>query len=199
MKSLSLLFTLFLSFTLFAQVPEQAEDISPLLIGEQLPDARLLGADGVEVSLQYVLKQKPSVVVFYRGGWCPYCNQQLGGLAEVESQVIELGYQIIAISPDHFEMLNPTAEKEEVQYQLYADINAELIQAVGIGFKTPEKAKGYIAKKTKKEVTDILPVPTVLIVDKKGKIYFEYINPNYSTRISEEILLANLKVLKDKI
>ncbi|WP_250433131.1 hypothetical protein [Hanstruepera flava] len=58
--------------------------------------------------------------------------------------------------------------------------------------------KGFFFKKSK-GISDILPVPTVLIVDEKGTIYFEYINPDYSTRISEEILLANLKVLKDKI
>ncbi|WP_250433134.1 peroxiredoxin-like family protein [Hanstruepera flava] len=199
MKSLPLLFALFLSFTLFAQVPEKAEDISPLLIGEQLPDATLLNVDGGEVSLQHVLKQKPSVVVFYRGGWCPYCNQQLGALAEVESQIIELGYQIIAISPDHFEMLNPTAEKEGINYQIYADPQAKFIQQVGIGFKTPGMAKMYIAKKTKMEATEILPVPTVFVVNTSGDILYEYINPNYKVRLSPELLIANLKALKKEL
>lgn len=196
MKINFLLLILFTVSSLTAQVPEKAEDISPLLIGETLPDTKLLNTDGVEVNLQNILKQKLSVLVFYRGGWCPYCNRQLAALSDVESEIIELGYQIIAVSPDHFEMLKSTEESSKVQYQLYADVDARFIQALGIGFETPEKAKGYIFKKTTKEASDVLPVPTVMIVDTKGKILFEYINPDYSKRISPELLMANLKALK---
>jgi peroxiredoxin len=199
MKLTVLIVSLFLISSLSAQVPEKAEDIGPLLIGETLPNATLQDMNGVPVDLQNIIKEKPTVLVFYRGGWCPYCNQQLAALAETESQIIELGYQIIAISPDHFEMLKPTMASDEVNYQVYSDANAELIQAIGIGFKTPEKAKGYIAQKTKKEASDILPVPAVFIVDKSGKIFFEYINPDYTTRISEDMILSNLKALQGEI
>lgn len=199
MKTILFFFSLFIIANLNAQVHENAEDISPLLIGETLPTATLQDMNGVAVDLQNIIKEKPTVLVFYRGGWCPYCNQQLANLAEAESQIIELGYQIIAISPDHFEMLKPTMASDEVNYQVYSDANAELIQAIGIGFKTPEKAKGYITQKTKKEASDILPVPAVFIVDKSGKIFFEYINPDYTTRISEDMILANLKALKGEI
>lgn len=198
MKTILFFLSLFIFTNLNAQVPEKAEDISPLLIGEIIPEATLQDVNGVEVNLQNVFNEKPTVLVFYRGGWCPYCNQQLAALAEVESQILELGYQIIAISPDHFETLKPTAEMDKVNYQLYSDANAELIQAIGIGFKTPEKAKGYITKKTSKEASDVLPVPAVLVVDQSGKIYFEYINPDYSTRISETLLLTNLKALQSE-
>ena len=43
-----------------------------------------------------------------------------------------------------------------------------------------------------------LPVPAVFVVDTSGTILFEYINPDYSTRISTELLLAVLNELKDK-
>jgi hypothetical protein len=34
-----------------------------------LPDAR-----GTEVSLSELVADGPAVLVFYRGGWCPFCN-----------------------------------------------------------------------------------------------------------------------------
>ncbi|WP_104735514.1 peroxiredoxin-like family protein [Hanstruepera ponticola] len=196
MKTLTIILTLFLSLPVLAQVPEQAEDISPLLIGETIPDAILLDPNGNQVSVNSLIKNKPTVLVFYRGGWCPYCNNQLSALGESEQEIMDLGYQIIAVSPDHVESLQPTIEGERLSYSVFADPKAEFIQAVGIGFKTPEKAKGYIFKKTQKEASDILPVPTVMIVDTKGKILYEYINPDYSTRLSSELLLANLIALK---
>jgi peroxiredoxin len=179
-----------------SQIPEKAEDISPLLIGEQIPEAQLLDANGKDVKLQTILKEKPTVLVFYRGGWCPYCNTQLSGLAEIETDIEALGYQIIAISPDNYKNLKPTIDADEVAYQLYADPGAKFIQEVGIGFETPEKAKPFIVERTSFEASNVLPVPTVMIVDSSGTILFEYINPNYKVRLSSELLLASLKALK---
>ena len=45
-------------------------------------------------------------------------------------------------------------------------------------------------------MSDLLPVPTVMIVNQKGVIQFEYINPNYKERLSSEMLLEVLKTLK---
>lgn len=185
------------SMHLYAQVPDKAEDISPLLIGEQIPNASLFDVDGSEVQLKEIMNEKPTVLVFYRGGWCPYCNAQLSGLAEAESEIGALGYQIVAISPDPIESLKPTLEEDKLNYNIYSDPGAKLIQEIGIGFNTPEKAKGYIFKKTNKEATDVLPVPTVMIVNTSGEILFEFINPNYKVRLSPELLLANLKALKN--
>jgi hypothetical protein len=36
----------------------------------------------------------------------------------------------------------------------------------------------------------VLPVPSVFVTNKQGEILFEYINPNYKTRISGSLLLA---------
>lgn len=191
MKTLSLTLLLFIVSFVSAQIPEKAEDISPILIGETIPEATLLNSDGTEVDLKNIIKEKPTVLVFYRGGWCPYCNNQLSGLAEIEKNILELGYQIVAISPDNFKTLKNADEK--LNFSLLSDVNADFIQAIGIGFETPDGAKDYIFRKTNTEATEVLPVPTVLVLDKSGKVLFEYINPDYSTRITPKLLLAVLK------
>lgn len=198
-KKIFFVFTIF-TFTLVShiqsQVPEKAEDISPLLIGEKIPEAKLTDADGNEVELNQIIKEKPTVLVFYRGGWCPYCNTQLAGLADIESEIKALGFQIVAISPDHYKNLKPTMESDKLAYRVYADPEAKFIQSISIGFKTPEKSKSFIVERTSFEATEVLPVPTVMIVNTSGVILFEYINPNYKVRLSPELLLASLKALK---
>ncbi|WP_310992739.1 peroxiredoxin-like family protein [Aequorivita marina] len=180
-----------------AQIPDKAEDISPLLIGEKLPKANLQNAAGDLIDLSTVLKEKPTVLVFYRGGWCPYCNAQLSGLVDIEAEVISLGYQIVAISPDDYQNLKPTESKGNIKYTLFSDPNAKFIQQVGIGFKTPTMLKGFIAtKKHMGKTSKVMPVPTVMIISKKEVIQFEYINPNYKERINGELLLAILKTIK---
>jgi hypothetical protein len=47
-------------------------------------------------------------------------------------------------------------------------------------------------------MSDIIPVPTVMIVNQDRVIQFEYINPNYKERLNSEMLLAVLKTLKNK-
>lgn len=196
----SKLLVLFCCFTLMvqSQIPKKAEDVSPLLVGETIPKAKVLDLNGDEVSLQNLIKEKPTVLVFYRGGWCPYCNTQLGALAEAEQEILDLGYQIIAISPDHFKYLKPTVFTHAMNYQMYADPEAKLIQELGIGFETPDMTKMYIANKTKLEATNILPVPSVFVLNTSGDILFEYINPNYKVRLSTPLLLAVLKALKEE-
>lgn len=179
------------------QTPIKAEDISPLLIGETLPKATLQDADGKTIALETILKIKPTVLVFYRGGWCPYCNMQLSGLVKIEQEILDLGFQIVAISPDDFQNLKNTEEKDSIKYSLFSDKEGEFIKDIGIAFETPTMVKGYIATKGQKgNTSDVIPVPTVLVVDKEGKILFEYINPNYKERLSSEMLLAVLKTIK---
>ena len=77
MKLKLVVLAVFVITNIFSQVPENAEDISPLLIGETIPNAKVLNSEGKALELNDILSQKPTVLVFYRGGWCPYCNRQL--------------------------------------------------------------------------------------------------------------------------
>ncbi len=45
-----------------------------LKAGDRAPDFMLPDATGKMISLYDTLKQAPVILVFYRGGWCPYCN-----------------------------------------------------------------------------------------------------------------------------
>ena len=197
MKKLLFISLLFIGCTNQLSIPLVAEDISPILIGEKLPNANFQNVEGEYVQLKAVLEEKPTVLVFYRGGWCPYCNVQLSGLVEIEEDVLELGYQIVAISPDDYKNLQSTIENNSTKYKLLSDPNGKFIKEIGIAFKTSSSLKEYITGKGQKgETSSVMPAPTVMIVDKKGVIKFEYINPNYKERISGEMLLSVLKTIK---
>jgi len=201
MKSIVKIFLAFFCYSCvsisFAQTPDKAENISPMLVGEILPEASFKDANGQIIKLSSILKLKPTVLVFYRGGWCPYCNLQLSSLMKIEEEIIDLGYQIVAISPDNYQNLKNTEEKDSIKYSLYSDVDGKFIQNIGIAFQTPTMMKGYIAIKGQSDkISEVIPVPTVMIVNKEGKILFEYINPNYKERISSKMLLTVIKTLK---
>jgi len=180
------------------EIPTKAQDISPLLISEKVPALNLVSTDNKIVSFAEVLKQKPAVVLFYRGGWCPYCNAHLSRVAKVEQEILDLGYQVIGISPDSPKHLMETSNKDSLGYQLFSDGNGELMKAMGIAFQAPEKKKAKLDRYSEGENSGLLPVPSLFVVDRDGTILFEYISPNYKNRISAPMLLGILKELKKK-
>lgn len=197
--NLRLLLTLtvaLLSFvSLTAQIPSKAEDVSPLLIGEQFPDISLVSPDGVEHNISELAGDQPAVILVYRGGWCPYCNTHLSDIQESEPEIIELGYRIFAVSPDSPEKLAATTGKKNLNYTLLSDPDGRLIKELGIAFEAPGRYAGMLKKNSGGFNDGLLPVPATFVVNTKGIIAFEYINPDYKTRISSELLIAVLKNL----
>ncbi|NJN00349.1 MAG: redoxin domain-containing protein, partial [Aquincola sp.] len=54
---------------------------------------------GDAVRLHALVKQKPAVLVFYRGNWCPLCVAQLRELASRQEDLTALGAKVILVSP----------------------------------------------------------------------------------------------------
>jgi peroxiredoxin len=181
-----------------AQIPEQAEDISPLLISEKIPSVNITALNGEKVLLTDIVKRKPSILLFYRGGWCPYCNAHLSAVGQVEQELLALGYQVLAISPDSPGKLKATLDKQKINYELYSDGSAELMQAMGLAFKAPDRYQDRLANYSDGQNHGLLPVPSLFVVDMDGTILFEYINPDYKHRIGADMLLAVLKQLDKK-
>lgn len=179
-----------------SEVPLSAELVHPLLPGAIVPSLTLSTIDKKDFELAVELAKKSTILIFYRGGWCPFCNMHLSQLQTVESELKALGFQIIAISPDLPEELNKTSVKENLSYTLLSDSSMSLAKVFGIAFKvddpTLEKYKGYgIDLETASgQNHHLLPVPSVFIVGQDLRVEFSYVNPDYKIRLSPEVLLA---------
>ena len=183
------------------QIADTAENVTPLLIGQTAPNSTLQTVDGDPVSLKALTMQKPTVLIFYRGGWCPYCNRQLAGLKDIEGQLNELGYQILAISPETPAQLQQQKLQTKFSVKLLADPDLEAISGFGIGFYVPDAQRTTYKSKweinltsDKTSGTAVLPAPAVFILDTKGKVLFSYVNPDIKTRISPELLYQAAKL-----
>ncbi|HEY9178786.1 MAG TPA: peroxiredoxin-like family protein [Flavipsychrobacter sp.] len=200
MKWNSVILLILLSFGIntYAQLPETAEDICPILIGEKIPDITLVNTDNQQASITGLLKEQPTVLIFYRGGWCPYCNAHLAEIADIEQEIIAAGYKVIAISPDAPDKLNLTVDKKELKYTLLSDSEGKLSAAMGIAFKAPDSKwkTNQLQKYSGGKNPGFLPVPSVFVFNKKGEVMFEHIDPNYRQRLDGKLLMAVLNALK---
>jgi peroxiredoxin len=185
----------YLSFSQ-SEIAAQPTDISPLLIGEKIPNIALSDVSGKRVNLLELATQKPSVIIFYRGGWCPYCNLHLAELQAIEPDIIKAGYQIIAISPDSPESMEASISKNKLNYLLLSDNRTEAAKGFGLAFQTPVQSSEKLSKASAGQNTNVLPVPAVFVINPAGEILFEHINPDYKKRLKGSLLLAVLKELK---
>lgn len=183
--------------TRMTDIPQKPEDISPLLNGEKIPIAMLSDASGKKFDLNKAVSAKPTILIIYRGGWCPYCTKQLSGLQEAAPGLEKLGYQLIAISTDAPAGLAQSATKEKLGYTLLSDADLRLSRQLGIAYKAPEAYREMLPKTTGGKDTDLLlPVPSVFILDRTGVIHFEYINPDFRQRLNTDLLKAAAASIK---
>ncbi|MGC9346680.1 MAG: peroxiredoxin-like family protein [Anaerolineae bacterium] len=179
-----------------SRIPERAEDICPILVGQSLPRMVVRNPDGSEFDVNAANAEQPTILIFFRGGWCPYCNVHLGQLQMIESDLVKLGYQILAVSPDRPANLEALAEERELNYRLLSDSEMTAAISLGIAFQvddeTVTKYKSALGADLEPDPDQghyLLPVPAVFVVGKGGVIEFSYVNPNYKVRLDGGVLL----------
>jgi len=183
-------------------IADSPNDVKPVLNGQTIPDVTIYDVNDKGYSLKALVKEKPAILVFYRGGWCPYCSAQLGRLKESERELIGLGYQLIAISPDSPERLQSAKLKSDFKAKIMSDKAFDATEQFGLGFFLEDKVANIYRKKLGVEFVDIngdsrvaLPVPAIYIVGKDGLVHFNYVNPNFKVRLDEELLVQAARVL----
>ena len=104
---------------------DRGEPVGVVAVGDKLADFTLPDANGRPVSLGELVADGPAVIVFYRGGWCPYCNLALRAYqAELLPQLDRFGARLVAISPQGPEKSLRTKEKAELAFTVLSDAGA---------------------------------------------------------------------------
>lgn len=204
--TLTLLFSLFLSLSISAKsIAESADQISPLLNGQQIPSVLVTTTENKQSDLLSIINNKKTILFFYRGGWCPFCNTQMGQLKAIESQLTQLGFQLIGISTDSVDDLQKSIKDKKLNYQLVSDYHSKISKKFGLAFFTSQKVTDrYLAmmnlsnplqKNSAGDQRLVLPAPAIYVVDADGLVQFSYVNTNYKVRLNEELLLLAAKLV----
>ncbi|HUO58812.1 MAG TPA: peroxiredoxin-like family protein [bacterium] len=180
-------------------VYDSPREVQPLVKGESIPNGELTTLKGKKVELKTLVSQKPSILIFYRGGWCPYCNLQMGQLVKIEPDLMKMGYQLLAITPDKPGSLRESLKKHGINYTLLSDRTMGLTRQFGLAYRldpqTLEKMKGFgvdLEKSTGNALHE-LPVPAAFVVDTKGTIHFVYYNADIKVRVNPDDLMKAAK------
>ena len=173
-----------------------------LKVGQPMIPFKLKGADGNYVSSKSMLEKGPLVVVFYRGGWCPYCNLNLRYLEKNLSRIKEAGAGLVAISPETPDESLSTREKNELKFPVLSDPGNEYARKLGLVFKLPKELIsvyrdfGIDLEKSNGDNSWELPLAATFIVDADGVVRERFVDEDYKKRMDPEDILRGLKSLK---
>lgn len=184
-----------------------AEEIQPLAAGQSAPYFVVRTVAGETFEFDPRNLERPTILIAFRGGWCPYCNMHLSALRHVIPEIGALGVDVLFLSGDRSNTLyeglrmNTREEIDGLDYRIFSDADANAAIALGIAFKV---ADTYVDRLTAagKDIDDssitrhgVLPVPAVFAIGDDGTIAFAHVNADYKTRLPEEELLAVAKDL----
>jgi peroxiredoxin len=170
--------------------------------GDRLDPFTLNDATGTAVSLSELLETGPAVIVFYRGGWCPYCNLALRTYQqELLPRLGAFGARLAAISPQTPDGSLSTAQKAALSFTVLSDPGSRVAQRLGITFQQADdvldaqRKLGLDLSKANAEGSTRLPRPTVLIIDQDRTVRFADIQPDYTARTEVTDILTALTSL----
>jgi peroxiredoxin len=194
MKTLRKLLAFSFLFPLLSAAAEN--EIPHLKVGAPIPEVTLRDAEDQPVKLRETIAAKPAVLIFYRGGWCPFCTKHLMALVEIKDELLQSGYQILAISTDQPAKIKKTPNREKLDYTLLSDSKMTAAKAFGISFQVPDDLVSKYKNEyqidfeaASGETHHLLPHPAVFIVSKDGVIRFAHVNPDYKTRLDPQAIL----------
>lgn len=170
--------------------------------GATVPDFTLENASGDAISLSETLRQGPVVLLFYRGGWCPYCNLELRAYQEALDTIKALGASLIAISPESPDNSLSTAEKNELSFDVLSDTDFEASNKFGLTFTFPEvlvnvyKNFGLDVPGVNDDDEWRLPIPAAYVIDRDGMVVKHHVDVNYTERLDPLDAIAALEKLK---
>lgn len=171
-------------------------------VGDALQDATLLTSNGEAVSLYAALGDTSSVIVFYRGSWCPYCNLTLKHYQnELLPALRARGVELVAISPQTPSASEASVANGELAFTVLSDPANALAATLGIVTEPTSDARaahsdlGFDVADSNADATGNIPFPTVLVIAADRTVRFVDIHVDYTTRTEVETILDAISAL----
>jgi peroxiredoxin len=185
-----------------ALIAAQIEDLraggaeaSVLQPGSAVPDIALPDHQG---RMRRLRDLGPAVLVFYRGGWCPYCNLTLRAWQAQLPALTARGARLVAISPERPDGTVATVERNALSYQVLSDVDGAAMRAFGLDFALPQALRdlygrfGHDLEAVNGAVGWRLPMPGTFVLDGEDRIAFARAEADYRRRAEPAEVLAAL-------
>ena len=171
--------------------------------GDVMPSFTLPDETGRLVSLEDFLAQGPTVVVFHRGHWCPYCRINTRALSEAQNRINAIGAQIIAITPERQQFAAKFKADATLRCPVLTDTDNGYALSLGLAIWVGDELEALMAAAGRNlplyqgNEAWFLPIPATFVVAEDGTIAARFIDPDYRRRMGVEDLFKALKAVRN--
>ena len=177
------------------------DEPSAVNVGDLAPDFTLPDQDGQLVSLSARLDRGPVVLLFVRGGWCPFCALTLRAYDRLRTALSLAGASLIAISPQTQDASLATAERNGLHFPLLSDAGLSTAESYGLVWQ-PDARMQAILMKLGHNLPQIngtgdwrLPIPAGYVIGRDRVVRAARHTPNIADRLPPTLALQTVREL----
>ncbi|WP_298519268.1 peroxiredoxin [uncultured Kordia sp.] len=154
-----------------------------LKVGNTLPLLKFENASKEEITTEK-FAGTPSIFIFYRGNWCPFCMAQIKEMVSKHEELTDRNINTVFISSQPHGFSKNLTKKYPLDFQFLVDVDGKVSKQLDI-FAENGLPFGFQIFGFKSHTT----MPTVIITDSNEKIIYTNQTDNYRIRPEPTTLL----------
>lgn len=172
------------------------EDGKGLAIGTKLTNVSLKNYDDQEYALAKAWQQKPALVVFYRGGWCPYCSFQVREMSLSYDRFLNAGVQPILISVDTVDRSLALKSRYDIPFPVLSDPDLVAHEMFNVVLKLSKdniskmRIFGVDPAKWSERDHHSIAIASAFLIDTSGTVRFSHAPSNFRYRPTVDQLIS---------
>ena len=170
-------------------------------IGDLIALPILTSLDGRPFDLGEAAGGRPVVLIFYRGGWCPYCNTTLRAYGEALPRIEAAGGTLIAVTPERPDHASETARTNQARFAVAVDEGNRFGKSLGLVSALPQTLRplyqeiGIDLPAQYGDESHELPLPATFVLAPSGRIAFAHVDADFTRRADPQDVVAALERL----
>ena len=171
-------------------------------VGAQAPDFTLPDQHGKPVRLSEQLRHGPAVVLFLRGGWCPFSAISLRAYQAALPKIEALGASVMAVLPEPCNRCSVTAERDLLAFPTLSDSDNRVAADYGVLFDIPPSARpfyirlGHDLPRQNRTGAWRVPLPATFVIGTDGRVALAHLEPALYGRLEPTAAVAALQNLR---
>lgn len=184
-----------------ADARSDALKASPLGVGQKAPDFTLKDAEGKSHTLSQMIADGPVLLLFFKGGWCPYSMLTLRAWEDVAAEIRAAGGRLIALSPQKASRAEQVRDNNGVSFPILSDSHNHVARAFGVLGECRQLTREILTKlgcdltEENDDGSWSLPRAAEFLIGTDGIIRLAHVSPVHFERLEPKEGLAAMRAL----